>query len=147
MHQQHASDAHHALVEKNGDQAMGFPHDKTTHHFRLTAEGGAIEVSASDPGDKADTTAIRSHLSHIATLFSKGDFSIPMFIHGGVAPGVTSMQLLKNKIRYKYEEAPSGGIVMISSADPVAVAAIHDFLRFQITDHQTKDSLSVEKAH
>lgn len=146
MHPQHA-DAHHAAVEKHGDQAMGFPHDKTTHHFRLTRDGGMIEVTANDPSDKTNTATVRSHLSHIADLFAKGDFSAPMFIHDGVPPGVTTMQLLKEQIRYQYGEMPSGGQVRIVSMDHVAVAAIHDFLRFQITEHQTGDSLEAEKAH
>lgn len=138
-----AGDSHHATVERHGDQAMGFPHDQTTHHFRLAAEGGAIEVTANDPKDTANTEAIRIHLSHIATVFATGDFSMPMFVHDSVPPGVTSMKLLKAAIRYRYEEVPAGARVRIESADPVAVAAVQDFLRFQITEHQTGDSLEV----
>jgi TusA-related sulfurtransferase len=141
MHAQHAAESHQSVVKGHGDQAMGFPHDKTTHHFLMTENGGAIEVTANDPGDKADTAAIHSHLSNIATMFSNGDFSTPMFIHDGVPPGVTTMKLMKSAIRYKYEEMPVGGIIRIKSDDPVAVAAIHDFLRFQITEHRTGDRL------
>jgi hypothetical protein len=141
MHDQHA--AHHAVVESHGDRAMGFPHDKTTHHFRLLSDGGAIEVSANDPNDKVNIGAIRSHLSHIAMMFADGDFSTPMFVHDGVPPGVTAMKLLRSATHYTYEEMPSGGAVRIKSDDPVALAAIHDFIRFQITDHQTGDSLEV----
>ncbi|SPE27829.1 conserved exported hypothetical protein [Candidatus Sulfotelmatobacter sp. SbA7] len=143
MHDQHA--AHHAVVESHGDQAMGFPHDKTTHHFRLLSDGGAIEVAANDPNDKANIGAIRTHLSHIAMMFADGDFSTPMFVHDGVPPGVTTMKLLKSAIHYTYGEMQSGAAVRIKSDDPVALAAIHDFIRFQITDHQTGDSLEVAK--
>lgn len=139
MHEQHSG--HHAVVERHGDQAMGFPHDATTHHFRLMSSGGAIEVSANNPGDKANTEAIRVHLKHIATMFSNADFSTPMFIHDGVPPGTTTMKLMKAAIHYAYEEMSSGGRVRIQADDPIAVAAIHDFLRFQITEHQTGDSL------
>jgi hypothetical protein len=83
------------------------------------------------------------HLSHIAVMFGSGDFSTPMFIHAGVPPGATTMKLMKSQISYKYEQMPSGARVRIQSADPIALAAIHDFLRFQITDHQTGDSLEV----
>ena len=141
MHDQHA--AHHATVERNGDQAMGFPHDKTSHHFRISSDGGTIEVTANDSSDKTDIGAIRSHLSHIAAMFNNGDFSTPMFVHGGVPPGVTTMKLMKSAIRYAYEEMPSGGRIELKSDDPVGVASIHDFLRFQIADHQTGDSLEV----
>ena len=142
MHAQHVAQSHHAVVESHGDQAMGFPHDKTTHHFRMAVDGGAIEVAVNDPGDKADTTVIRSHLKHIAMMFSNGDFSTPTFIHDGVPPGTTTMKLMRAAIHYNYEETPSGGRVRISAGDPIAVAAIHDFLRFQITEHRTGDALT-----
>ena len=137
----HAS--HQAVVQSHGDQAMGFPHEKTTHHFRILSDGGSIEVTANDPNDKTNRTAIRSHLMHIAMMFSNGDFSTPIFIHDGIPPGVTTMKLMKSAIHYSYEEIPSGGRVRIKADDPIAVAAIHDFLRFQINDHQTGDSLEV----
>ena len=147
MHEEHNQNAHHAMVEKDGDQAMGFAHDKTTHHFRLSGDGGAIEVTANDSNDKTSTEEIRSHLSHIAVMFSHGDFSTPMFVHGGVPPGVTTMKILKAKLEYRYEEIASGGRVRLGSTDPIAIAAIQDFLRFQITDHQTGDSLEVQERH
>ena len=135
--------AHKEVVESHGDQAMGFSHDKTTHHFRMMADGGAIEVTVNDPNDKVNTTAIRSHLSHIAMMFSNGDFSTPMFIHDGIPPGVTTMKLVRTAIQYTYNEMPTGAMVRIKSDDPIAVASIHDFLRFQIKEHQTGDSLEV----
>jgi hypothetical protein len=138
----HGNDSHHAAVETHGDEAMGFAHDRTTHHFLLAGSGGAIEVKANDPGDSASVDAIRSHLAHIAMMFKSGDFSAPMFVHSTIPPGVTTMKLLKKKIRYTYEPLDAGGRVRIESSDPVAVAAVHDFLRFQITDHETGDSLS-----
>jgi hypothetical protein len=136
------SDAHHAMVQKHGDEGMGFSHETTTHHFRLADSGGAIEVTANDAADKASIEAIRSHLAHIALMFADGDFSTPMFVHDAIPPGVTTMKLLKEKIRYTYEPADNGGRVRIDATDPVALAGIHDFLRFQITDHQTGDPLS-----
>ena len=135
------ADAHHAMVEKHGDAGMGFSHEKTTHHFRLAGAGGAIEVTANDPADKAGIEAIQSHLGHIARMFADGDFSTPMFVHDAIPPGVTTMKLLKDKIKFRYEPTGTGGRVLIEAADPIALAAIHDFLRFQITDHQTGDSL------
>lgn len=122
---------------------MGFPHDKTTHHFTLAEKGGAIEVTANDPKDSPNVDAIRMHLEHIAKLFGEGDFSIPMFVHDSIPPGVTSMKLLKEKIAYTYEQIDAGGRVSILSGDPLARAAIHDFLRFQITDHRTGDPLEI----
>jgi len=148
MHKDHATaDSHHAVVERHGYEVMGFSHGKTTHYFRMSADGGAIEATANDANDKTSTEAICSHLSHIAVMFVDGDFSTPMFVHDGVSPGVTTMKLLKDKIRYKYEEIASGGRVRIESNDPVALAAIHDFLTFQVLEHQTGDALAVDTSH
>ena len=143
MHQQQPGPAHHAMVESHGDQAMGFSHDRTIHHFRLSVDGGTIEVAVNDPTDKVNIEAIRSHLSHIAVMFASGDFSTPMFIHDDVPPGTTTMTLMKSSIRYTYQETQLGGNVELYSTEPIAIAAIHDFLRFQITDHQTGDTLEV----
>lgn len=144
MHASHTgSEAHHAIVESHGDHAMGFPHDKTTHHFRLTGNGGSIEVTANDPKDSASIEAVRMHLAHITKAFGEGDYSAPMLVHDVIPPGVTTMQLLKDKIHFEYTVVDSGGRVSIATDDAVARAAIHDFLRFQIADHETADPLDL----
>jgi hypothetical protein len=38
-----------------------------------------------------------------------------------------------------------GGHIRIATESPEALAAVHDFLRFQIKDHQTGDPLTVSK--
>ena len=141
------TDTHHAMVESHGDQAMGFPHDKTTHHFRLAKNGGTIEVTADDPNDSASVDAIRMHLTHITEMFARGDYSTPMFVHDTIPPGVTTMKLVKEKIHFAYNPLEAGGRVSLVSEDAVAQAAIHDFLRFQITDHRTGDPLELGKSH
>jgi hypothetical protein len=134
MHKQHQAD-----VEKHGDEAMGFPHDKTTHHFLLSQDGGTIEVTANDSTDAKNVQAIRSHLTHIVTMFSKGDFSIPVFVHSEIPPGTTEMKEKRSEISYTFEESPTGGKVRISTKNHDALNAVHDFLRFQIKDHDTRD--------
>jgi hypothetical protein len=61
MHKEHmkATAQHQVDVEKHGDEAMGFPHDITTHHFRLMPDGGAIEVIVNDSNDTRNIQAIR----------------------------------------------------------------------------------------
>ena len=43
---------------------------------------------------------------------------------------------------FAYERLPRGGKVVVRTADPDALAALHDFLRFQIREHKTGDPLS-----
>ena len=145
MHKEHMknSSQHQADVEKHGDQAMGFPHDKTTHHFRLYSDGGAIEVTANDRKDTENIQAIRSHLADIVRLFSDGDFSIPMFVHDQVPPGVPVMKEKRDQISYSLEEISAGARLRIQTKNGEAVKAVHDFLRFQIEDHHTGDATDV----
>src|SRR5260370_37737641 len=124
---------------------MGFSHEKTTHHFHLLADGGAIEIEANGPTDASSQEAIRQHLAMIAVKFSEGDFAIPMFIHATVPPGVQTMKRLKSKIAYEAENTVSGAQLRMTTHDAEALAAIHSFLSFQIHDHQTGDSLEVHK--
>jgi hypothetical protein len=137
------ADEHAREVDERGDGAMGFDHARTTHHFLLTPEGGAIEVTANDPADVESRERIRVHLRHIAGMFTAGNFEIPMLVHDQVPPGSADMQRLKSEIRYQYRELERGASVDITTGDPDALAAIHEFLRFQIRDHRTGDSLEV----
>ncbi len=146
MHKEHMAAHHQADVEKHGDQAMGFPHDKTTHHFRLYADGGAIEGTVNDKTDTTDLQAIRGHMTHIALLFSSGDFSIPMFVHDKMPPGVPAMKEKRAEISYTFEELPTGAAVRIQTSNPEALKAVHAFLRFQIEDHHTGDTTELTAA-
>jgi len=130
----------HSAMMKRGDQAMGFSHEKTTHHFRLLKDGGAIEVAANDPKDTASRDEIRQHLSHITQMFADGNFNVPMLIHATTPPGVPLMKELHEQIHYAFQETDSGGRVRINTSNPQALEAVHAFLRFQITEHETGDT-------
>src|SRR5262245_55347231 len=120
---------------------MGFNQEKNTHHFRLAVDGGSIEVTANDPEDAASLEQVRAHLSHIAKLFKAGDFDKPMFTHGETPPGVPVMTRMKEEITYTFEQIDRGGRVRIRTSNPEAINAVHEFLRYQIKDHKTGDSL------
>jgi hypothetical protein len=53
------------------------------------------------------------------------------------------MKRQKAMIEWKFEETPNGGRVRITTKDTEALAAIHEFLRFQIEDHRTGDSTGI----
>lgn len=146
MHEQMKSaqkDRHHQGVVERGDQVMGFSHEKTTHHFRLYTDGGAIEVTANEAADTESRDAIREHLGHIVTMFAAGNFSAPMLIHAQNPPGTEQMKRLHDAIQYKLESTERGARIRITTKDSDALRAVHEFLRFQISDHQTGDSTEV----
>lgn len=138
---------HHAGVVQRGEShdGMGFSQTTTTHHFFLTNNGGIIQVTTNNPNDSNQISTIQMHLKHIARVFSEGNFSIPHFVHDQTPPGVETMKRLQSSIRYSAEMLNTGAKIVIETASPEAVSAIHDFLRFQIKDHETGDPLDVGK--
>jgi len=133
------------MNKRGSDHVMGFDHTKTTHHFLLQEFGGSIEVTANSSDDLESSSQIRMHLKHIAKMFADGNFNAPMLIHDQTPPGVPVMQELKGEIKYDFEEIDRGAAVRISTKNPAALKAIHDFLRFQIKEHKTGDSLVISK--
>jgi hypothetical protein len=137
--QQHDNTA----MNSRGDHVMGFDQDKTTHYFTLTKTGGIIQVQANDSSDTASRDHIRMHLQHIARAFAEGDFADPHEVHAEVPPGVPVMKDRKSKISYQFESVANGGRVIISTEDPKALRAIHEYLCYQIREHRTGDPLDV----
>ena len=131
----------HDAMNRRSEKGMGFSQTKTTHHFLLTANGGAIQVEDNNPEDSANRDSIKMHLHHIADAFQSGDFDIPMFVHDTEPPGVVVMKSHAKRIHYSVEETPNGGRVVIQTDDKGALMAIHQFLRFQIEEHKTGDPL------
>jgi hypothetical protein len=128
-------------LKKRGAAAMGFDQNNATHHFVLNANGGNIEVAANDPSDQESRDQIRAHLKDIAAEFARGSFARPLATHNELPPGVRAMQQRQQAIAYQYEDTANGGRVRISTADRKGIAAIHEFLRYQIREHATGDPL------
>jgi hypothetical protein len=55
------------------------------------------------------------------------------------------MRERKAAIRYTYHAIERGAELRMAAKDSRTVAAIHEFLRFQITDHKTGDPLQVRR--
>ena len=138
----------HAHPQDRAQQGMGFDQQKTTHHFLIQTTGGTIEVTARDASDQVSVDQIRGHLRHIASAFAQGDFSLPIFVHDtepAKLPGVSVMKARRAEMTFRYEDIGAGGKVVINTpdtSDTAARDALHDFLRFQIREHQTGDPLT-----
>ena|SRR3982751_773384 len=134
---------HYDMVMKNGEKEMGFSQSATTHHFLIMKDGGAIQVEANDVNDTINRDKIRTHLAEIAKEFQNGIFTTPFAVHGQIPPGVPEMDRLKYKIKYSFEETAKGARVVISTNSQEALAAIHQFLKFQVEEHKTGDPTSL----
>jgi hypothetical protein len=134
-------------MNKRGDKHMGFDHLKTTHHFLLATDGGAIQVEANAADDTESRDQIRGHLRHITMMFSEGNFEVPMLVHEKTPPGSKVMQQLKGEISYEFKETERGAVIQITTANKQALQAIHKFLKFQIKEHMTGDPLEVKEGN
>jgi hypothetical protein len=139
-HEEHLKQmAKDAELEKRGAAAMGFDQGATTHHFLIDDQGGTIQVTVNDRADRTNREAIRSHLRTIARDFAQGVFAAPFATHGEQPPGVATLRERKAAVAYRYEEIDGGARVRITTTDAQALAAAHDFLRYQIREHKTGD--------
>ena len=89
-------------MKMHGNVAMGFDQDKTSHHFLMTRDGGAIQVETNDDADSTSRDQIRSHLKAISEQFANGDFSAPYATHMETIPGITcghQLQLRRKSAR------------------------------------------------
>ena len=130
-------------LEQRGNLAMGFDQDKTVHHFLLSAAGGAIVVTSRDAADGDSIAQVRAHLREIAAAFGRGAFDAPVATHAELPPGAATMAANARLITYHYVERLDGAAVRIETDDAPTLAAIHDFLRYQIVEHRTGDPLTV----
>lgn len=115
---------------------MGVNQYSSQHVFEPLPNGGRIVLQRKENDANGEAT-IRAHMRTIASAFSAGNFALPGFVHAMPdVPGTAVMKRLKGEITYTARDIPRGGEVLISTKNPEAVGAIHDFLAFQRMDHR-----------
>ena len=115
---------------------MGVNQYTSQHVFEPLPDGGRIVLQRKE-ADSTGTETIRAHMRTIATAFANGDFAVPGFVHATTdVPGTAEMRKLRADITYSPSDLPNGGEVLISTKNPRAVTAIHEFLAFQRMDHR-----------
>jgi hypothetical protein len=132
-----SGDSAFAGVQARGRIAMGVDQYTSEHRFDDLSDGGRIELQR-DPADTAGVRTIREHLQQIAGAFTAGNFETPGFVHDREVPGVRTMAARRDGIRYEFRPLPGGGEVRITTRDPDAVKAVHEFLAFQRMDHHVE---------
>lgn len=131
-------------LKQRGALAMGFDQDTTEHHFLLKPNGGEIVVTAKDEHDAASIAQVRSHFQEIATAFAAGVFDKPVATHDELPPGAATLSANTARVTYRYQQRKAGASVVIETADPETLRAVHAFLRYQIVEHKTGDPLTLE---
>jgi hypothetical protein len=131
-----ADSAFTAVQARGADaRAMGVDQYSSTHRFDALPDGGRIELQR-DVDDSAGVAEIRKHLREIAVAFKRGDFSIPAYVHDQQVPGTVVMAAKRDAITYTERDLPRGGEVRITTSNPEALVAVHEFISFQRHDHR-----------
>ena len=129
------SDSAFAALQARGHAAMGVDQYSSTHRFDALPDGGRIELQRNED-DPAGLAQIREHLQAIVRAFREGDFSTPAFVHLREMPGTATMARKRGVITYTFSPLPRGGEIRITTADPEARHAIHEFMAAQRGDHR-----------
>jgi hypothetical protein len=125
-----SSDSAFATLQQRGETAMGVNQYTSQHIFEPLPDGGRVVLQRKQADPKGEAT-IR------AEAFGRGDFALPGFVHATAeVPGTGVMKRLRKDIAYLPRDLPGGGEVVISSKNPEAITAIHEFLAFQRMDHR-----------
>jgi hypothetical protein len=130
------SDSSFADVQRRGQSVMGVDQYTSKHVFEDLPDGGRIVLDRDDATDTAAIRTIRAHMRVIEAAFQRGDFTLPGIVHAQAVPGTRVMAGKREAISYRAAERPRGAEVRIQTSDPAAVAAVHEFLKFQRSDHR-----------
>ena len=124
-----------AAMQARGKVAMGVDQYTSQHHFEDLADGGRITLERT-VDDSAGVSQIRDHMKEIAREFQDGDFVRPFMVHDTIVPGTAVMKAKRSAISYSAGDTPRGGYVRLTTRDPDALHAIHEFLAFQRREHR-----------
>ena len=124
-----------SAMQMRGEHVMGVNQYTSAHVFEDLPDGGRIVLERADAADTADIKRIRAHMREIADAFRAGDFTKPFEVHAQTVPGTDVLAQKRSAISYEVSDLPRGGEVRITTSDPAAVAAVHDFLAFQRGAH------------
>jgi len=130
------NDSAFAGVQSRGADVMGVDQYTSAHVFESLPDGGRIILERPSAGDSAGIATIRAHMREITAAFARGDFAAPGLVHAQQVPGTKVMAERARTPQYQAIDRPRGAEVRITTHDPPALAAVHEFLAFQRADHR-----------
>jgi hypothetical protein len=130
------SDSAFQSLQARGAGVMGVDQYTSAHVFESLPDGGRIVLERPDSADTSGVRTIREHMRTIAAAFRRGDFEAPGLVHAQKVPGTRVMAARASHLAYAATDRPRGAEVRITTSDPAALAAVHEFLAFQRADHR-----------
>jgi len=151
----HAKAVHHFNLHDDGgtiDVSVKDPKDETSLHAlrlhlqRLALQLGEGDISMPRPAPAGATaspdgqvTFVTRSAAHHEVAGHHGTESSPSGTSAMFFPGAATLGRLKSEVKYTYASTSAGARIEILTTNEQAVQAVHDFLRFQISEHRTGD--------
>lgn len=126
-------------------RVLGVSVEKIVLHFYLVKNGGVIDLTAKDPKDAITVNAIQKYLQNQKELWEKGKESAVTDIHEKPPESAATMRKLRNDITFYAAKTDNGGDLRMFSINEQARVAIQDYMRFEITEHKTGDSVTLDQ--
>ena len=127
-------------------EPVHYDRHRVVHHFYLYTDGGLMTLAVSDPSDAETRKAVRACVQRVSQLMVMGDLAKLREQFGENVPGldrIVEARARKATITVRSSTPDEGSQIILTTADPIALQALHDFLRFQIADLNTGDSPEV----
>ena len=100
----------------------------------ITPTGIAVEQTSAD---SLTVVALQKHAAEVTELVREGMAAMHRAMtQTDTVPGASVMAEKRTVIPYTFRALPRGGELRITSKDPQAIAAIHEFLAFQRKEHR-----------
>lgn len=126
-------------------KALGIDVDRIVQHYYLVKNGGVVELAAKDPADTAAIDAIRKFLVEQRKLYEKGKNETDADVHGKVPDGLPLIKKFRDEITFFATDTTNGAVLRMFSMNPTARSAIQDYMKFQIAEHKTGDSPTINQ--
>lgn len=125
-------------------KALGVSLDKVALHYYLVKNGGVVELASKDPNDTGTIEAIRKYLQSQKDLWEKGKDPVAE-VHTRAPESANLMRKLRNDITFYTAKTDTGAVLRMFSINEQARDAIQDYLKFEITEHKTGDSPTIDQ--
>lgn len=101
---------------------------KLVWQFQITAEGGAIQIDAKEPGDLQTREAVQTYGQALGEKLNKGDFELLFALMPPNPPFVEGFKQ-KGGISFLVELRPAGLRLNIGASSLESRIRVHDFIR------------------
>jgi hypothetical protein len=126
-------------------RALGVSLDKVVVHYYLVKNGGVIELAAKDANDNATISALQKYLQNQKELWEKGKETAVTEVHSKPPECAGVMRKLRNDITFYVAKTDAGAVLRMFSINEQARNAIQDYLKFEIAEHKTGDSPTIDQ--